>query len=116
MNIDTQARGFVLTPALRSTVNQEAQAVFMELTGTVHLQVRLFDVNGPRGGADKGCLVTAHLSRSRRVLVASALDEDLYRAIPHAFEKLRRALSSTLSRDRTQRRRPRALSVRDFPV
>jgi putative sigma-54 modulation protein len=108
MNIDTQARGFVLTQALRSAVSREAQAVFMGLTGAVHLQVRLFDVNGPRGGADKGCLITAHLGRSRRVLVASALDEDLYCAIPQAFEKLRRAVSSTSSRDRTQRRRARA--------
>src|SRR5512139_3535192 len=98
MNIDTQARGFVLTQALRSAVSREAQTAFMGLTGAIHLQVRLFDVNGPRGGADKGCLSTAHVRRSRRVLVASALDEDLYCAIPHAFAKLRRALSSTVSR------------------
>jgi ribosome-associated translation inhibitor RaiA len=78
--------------------------------------VRLFDVNGPRGGADKGCLITAHLTRSRRVLVASALHEDLYGAIPHAFEKLRRALSSTLSRHRTQRRRARAFAAGHSPV
>ena len=69
------------------------------------LQVRLFDVNGTRGGIDKGCLVTLHLSREKRVLVATELDSDLYRAIPSAFNKLRRAVGAAVRRTRSLRRR-----------
>jgi ribosome-associated translation inhibitor RaiA len=67
-------------------------------------------LNGARGGIDKGCLVTLHLSGERRALVATELDADLYRAIPAAFDKLRRAVGQTAHRTRTLRRRPSSLA------
>lgn len=109
MNLDLQARGFILTPALEAAVRRELRTL-TSLDGASWLQVRLFDVNGARGGIDKGCLVTLHLSGERRVLVATELDADLYRAIPAAFDKLRRAVGQTAHRTRTLRRRPSSLA------
>jgi putative sigma-54 modulation protein len=104
MNIDVQARGFSLTEGIQTAIHRET-AQLTGVDGAHRLQVRLFDVNGKRGGIDKGCLVTLHLSREKRVLAATALDSDLYRAIPSAFNKLRRALGAALRRARVLRRR-----------
>jgi ribosome-associated translation inhibitor RaiA len=104
MNLDVQARGFTLTQSLFAAVRRET-APLSRLGATHRLRVRLFDVNGTRGGIDKGCLVTLHLSGDKRVLVATDLDADLYRAIPSAFEKLRRALGASSRRTRALRRR-----------
>ncbi|MBN8280778.1 MAG: HPF/RaiA family ribosome-associated protein, partial [Gammaproteobacteria bacterium] len=62
MDFDLQARGFTLTPALAAAARQEARAL-ARLAGDrfLRLQVRLFDVNGRKGGVDKGCLVAARL-------------------------------------------------------
>ena len=103
MNIDLQARGFALTPSLDTAVRREL-AKLGAPRGISRLQVRLFDVNGARGGIDKGCLVTLHWNGERRVITASDLDSDLYRAIPAAFEKLRRSMKSSLRRSRARRR------------
>ena len=105
MNIDVQARGFTLTQALRAAIRRETTDLSSVET-CQRLQVRLFDVNGTRGGIDKGCLVTLHLSGEKRVLVATDLDADLYRAIPAAFDKLRHALAAAARRSRALRRRP----------
>jgi ribosome-associated translation inhibitor RaiA len=106
MNVDLQTRGFTLTRALEAAVRRELQALNALDRGN-RLQVRLFDVNGARGGVDKGCLVTLHLSGKRRVIAATEVDADLYRAIPGAFDKLRRSLQAAAQRARTRRRRDR---------
>ena len=106
MRTDVQSRGFSLTPALRAAVTNEARdfaARFPKLP-TV-LQVRLFDVNGPRGGADKGCLVLARVGRGARVVVATEVDSDLYRAIAAAFVKLERGTDAALGRRLSMRHR-----------
>jgi ribosome-associated translation inhibitor RaiA len=105
MNTDIQARGFTLTDALRSTVEREAQAYanrFPDRLLGVH--VRLFDVNGPRGGADKGCLAYGRFGRGSAVVVATDIAADLYDAIPAAFAKLGRATRNALARRQALRR------------
>jgi ribosome-associated translation inhibitor RaiA len=111
MEIDLQTRGFTLTPALRGAVASEAQhylARFPRLAARLH--VRLFDVNGRRGGIDKGCLVEARIGRRGKVVFASDLDANLYRAVASAFEKLERSTESALARANTvpSGREPRA--------
>ncbi len=114
MQTDVQSRGFSLTPALRAAVDSEVQGFserFPKLATS--LQVRLFDVNGPRGGADKGCLVHARVGRGGRVVVASELDTDLYRAIATAFDKLERGTHTALTRGRAGRNAERDVPLPD---
>ena len=62
MRIDVQARGFSLTDSLLGAVERRAadfRTAFPDLQPQI--QVRLFDVNGQRGGIDKGCLLHARL-------------------------------------------------------
>jgi putative sigma-54 modulation protein len=106
MHTDIQSRGLTLTPALRAAVDHEARSFadrFPKLTKS--LEVRLFDVNGQRGGLDKGCIVLTRVGQGGLIVVASDLDSDLYRAIPAAFDKLERSTRKVLSRGRTLRAR-----------
>ena len=105
MNTDIHARGFALTTALREAVERQVEDLRQRQSRRLGpLAVRLFDVNGTRGGPDKGCLVHARLERSGSVVVATEVDVDLYRAIDHAFAKLRRGLRTALARGRSSRR------------
>jgi ribosome-associated translation inhibitor RaiA len=106
MRIDIQARGFTLTPALGAAVRRAARHA-ADRTGddALSLRVRLFDVNGVRGGVDKGCIVAARIGRLRRTTITTSFSDDLYRAIASAFEKLERRLLASTHRVHTLRRR-----------
>jgi len=105
MRIDVQARGFSLSEALLTAVEERAEhfrLAFPELQPQI--QVRLFDVNGDHGGPDKGCELHARLGIRGRTIVTSDVDADLYRAIAAAFVRLDRAARHQLRR-RYRRRR-----------
>ena len=105
MKIDIASRGFALSPALRERVETEAGEFQRQFPQAFQaLLVRLSDINGTRGGPDKGCLIHARLGRYRISVVASEIDADLYRAIPAAFLKLERGVRSALQRQRASRR------------
>jgi putative sigma-54 modulation protein len=105
MNTDVHARGFTLTEALRAAVEREAADLHRRLPERIGaVSVRLFDANGTRGGADKGCLVHLRLAGSGAAVVASHLDADLYAAIARAFAKLHRGARGALERRRAPRR------------
>ncbi len=106
MQVSIVARGFSLTEALRHAVEQEARAFANGFATRVwQVSVRLYDVNGRRGGHDKACLVQARMGKDMATLVATDIDEDMYRAIASAFVKLERGARSALTRSRTLRRR-----------
>ena len=104
MKIDVHARSFRLTESLRQAVHREiarlAQAVG---AGITRVSVRLFDVNGLRGGPDKGCLVHAQFTDGSSI-VGSDVDADLYRSVPAAFEKVLRGRRMNRARRHTLRR------------
>lgn len=105
MKIDIQARSFSLTDSLRATVLNEARQYQTEFPDKLHsLNVRLFDINGVRGGVDKGCLVFARIGRRQATVVATEIDSDLYRAITTAFARLNRGTRHSLNRNRRLRR------------
>ena len=90
MKIDVQARHFTLSGPLRAAVQRQIDRLVQALGPRItRISVRLFDVNGLRGGPDKGCLVHAHFADGLTI-VASDVDGDLYRSVPSAFEKVLR--------------------------
>ena len=68
------------------------------------ITVRITDVNGPRGGIDKRCKITAELIASAPLVVESASD-DAYDAVGLAASRLGHTAARTLGR---RRRAPRA--------
>jgi ribosome-associated translation inhibitor RaiA len=104
MKVDVQARRFTLTESLSNAVHREISRLAQALGGGItRVSVRLFDVNGLRGGPDKGCLVSAQFADGTSI-VGSDVDADLYRSVATAFEKVLRSRRMNRARRFTLRR------------
>ena len=57
------------------------------------VSVSLTDVNGPRGGIDKKCLVAVRLERPPRVIVIEDVDADAAVVVSRAAERTARAVA-----------------------
>lgn len=102
MKIDIQARDFSLTDALRSHV--ERRLGFAMSCCNDHIQrveIRLSDINGPRGGADKRCRLRVVLSGMPDVLIED-IEADLYVAINRATDRAGRTLVRKLGRQQAR--------------
>jgi len=64
--------------------------------------LRMDDVNGPRGGADKRCQIVARIAPWGDFRV-EGLDGDLYGAIDRAADRLDRAVAREIERRREMR-------------
>lgn len=104
MKIDIQGRDFEITEALRHYI--ERRLSFSLNSWQAYIQrilVRLTDINGPRGGADKCChiqLVTAQIND----IVIEDIQANPYVAIDRASGRAGRTLSRRLSRRRDKYR------------
>lgn len=98
MQIDIQARHFPLTDALRS--HAERRLRFALTCCADHIQrvvMRLSDINGPRGGADKRCHLQVVLAGLPDVIIED-IEADLYVAIDRACDRAGRTLVRKLGR------------------
>lgn len=100
MHIDIQARGFELTDGLREhTMRRLSFATDWARDEVRRVTVRLSDINGPRGGEDKRCLIQIPLT-GRADIVIDELDSDLYVAIDKAIGRIERVLTKQIERAR----------------
>jgi hypothetical protein len=84
--------------ALREEALQRVRFVLRRLGAVVpRAKVMFTDINGPRGGVDKHCLLEVKTEKSG-VLVISALASDWRTALDEGLERLVRALTRTLHR------------------
>lgn len=60
------------------------------------LTVRVTDLNGPRGGVDKKCLIAIRLRSPRRVIVIEDVDADATVAINRAAERAARTVARAI--------------------
>lgn len=98
MRIDIQARGFDLTEGLREhTVRRLQFALGWSNHDVRAVTVRLFDVNGPRGGEDKRCRIQVAFPGTPNVVIEDT-EADLYVAIDRAAERAERAVVRRLER------------------
>jgi ribosomal subunit interface protein len=107
MQIDIQARNFSLTKALRSHIKRRLK--FALSTRNDHIQrinVRLSDINGPRGGEDKCCHIQVVLPQLADVVIEDT-EADMYAAIDRAADRAGRTVGRRLSRKRDIDRTPR---------
>jgi len=103
MRIEIQARGFELTEALRAHAQRRLQFALDRSGREVrNVNVRLSDINGPRGGNDKRCAIQISLGEQK--LVVEDTKADLYLAIDRAVERCKRVLSKRLARLREHHR------------
>lgn len=106
MHIDIRAQGFSLTQGLRDYVMKRLAYAFSHGDASItRLRVSLSDINGPRGGADKRCLIEVRLKQAPAVVIED-VEADLYVAIERAAERAGRALARRLERGRPVRGLP----------
>jgi len=111
MQIDIQARDFTLTNALRVHIDRRLGFALSNRDSHIqHIIIRLSDVNGPRGGADKCCHIQVVLPKLSDVVIEDT-EVDLYVAIDRAVERAGRTVDRRLSR---QRDNARSSSKRDI--
>ena len=104
MQIDIQTRNFSLTPALRSHVERRLGYALSSRDDHIQrVQVRLSDINGPRGGADKNCSIQVFLAHLPDVVIEDT-EVDLYTAIYRAADRAGRTVGRRISRQRDMSR------------
>lgn len=100
MQIDIQSRKFSLTRALRVHVERRLKFIAGGRYEKIkRVLVRLSDINGPRGGNDKCCLIQVKLSGQPDLVIADNRS-DLYQAIDRASARVGPAVSRRLKRQR----------------
>lgn len=102
--MDIQCHGFLSTESLREHVEHRFQFALTRFSDRiVRISVQLSDINGPRGGVDKRCLILVEL-RGLPALLVKDTETDLYVAIDRASKRVERALVRHL-------RRPDSLAI-----
>ncbi len=104
MQIDIQARNFSLTKALVGHIKRRLSFALSSHDEHIQrVQVRLSDINGPRGGADKCCHIQVMLTRFATVVVKDT-ETNLYTAISRAASRTSRTVGRQLKKKRISKR------------
>lgn len=100
MQIDIQTRDFLLTSGLRTHVERRVQFSLSRFRDRLRrIDVRLSDLNGPRGGVDKRCRMMLRLQGMPDIVVDDT-EADMYAAIHRSAERAQQTLSRQLARAR----------------
>jgi len=104
MRIDIHAMSFELTPAIEEHARERVvQSLGSSAQRIDNALVRLSDINGTHGGADKRCRIVLSVPQSPDI-VAEAVRSDLYAAIDQASDKIKETVRRRIQRRRTLRR------------
>jgi ribosome-associated translation inhibitor RaiA len=103
MELSIKTHGLDLSDPLKAYTERRLRASLgafvRQLDG---VEVRLGDINGPRGGVDKRCAIRVILRRFG-IVFARAAGANVYSTVDHAAARIRSAVSRTLSRRRARR-------------
>ena len=107
MQIHIQSQGFILTDSLREHAERRLRFGLTHAGDHVRrVEMRLSDINGPRGGADKRCSIVVALESLPDVVIED-VENDLYVAIDRAADRSSRAVARCLERKREHVAGPR---------
>ncbi len=98
MKIEIQARDFPMTDALRNHAERRLRFALASLDDYIQrIVIRLSDINGPRGGADKRCQLQLVLDGMQNVVIKDT-QADMYAAIARSADRARRTLVRRVGR------------------
>jgi ribosome-associated translation inhibitor RaiA len=101
MKISIRFLGLPPSDAVRWFVERQAVHHLSRFGHEVQaVEVRMRDVNGPRGGEDMECTVIAKGSRIRSAAI-SELSGDMYQSVATAIARLARTVARSLERARS---------------
>lgn len=103
MKIEMRESSVEISGPLAEHVERQLEPVRRRLADRVdRVVVRLVDLNGPKGGDDKRCRVTATLRAPVGTLIGEAVDADAYVAVRQAVARLEARIGRLLRRARTR--------------
>lgn len=98
MEVEVQARGLSAAPFLRQHARQRMKSALGCFRYSVHtVSVRLGDINGPRGGADKLCRIVVRLKNSSLVVIEE-LGDDIFQVIDKVADRVHQSVSRQVGR------------------
>ncbi len=106
VNISTtiSARGFTTTAALKDYIGRRLNFAFDRFAPRIRrVQVRLSDINGPRGGSDKRCQLVVAMGDLPAIVVEDT-SSDLYMAIDRSIGRAVHAVGRNVVRRRERGR------------
>jgi putative sigma-54 modulation protein len=104
VRIDVRFRGLEPSHALREHASRKIQFHMSRFGEEVtSVQVRISDVNGPKGGLDKLCQLAVRGRRLPGDVLIEDLSADAYSAVDMAVERAGRAVGRNLERVRSPR-------------
>lgn len=105
MKIEVRASNVPISEPLALHIVQRLKFALRRYASRVeHVVVRLVDLNGPKGGPDKRCTLSAQLSSPGERLLAAAIDADAYVAVSQAAARLDARASRVIRRARESSR------------
>lgn len=109
MQIAIHANDFKMTEGIRDHIDRKLRFALERIRLHVKsVSIRLGDVNGPKGGRDKRCLLTVSLTNTQEVVVDDT-QADMYQAIDSALRRLSRVAKRKI--DRVKKRNRQATKV-----
>ena len=116
MSIEIRSKDFSITDAIREHARRRLDFALDSFAidryrNVRRLVMRLGDLNGPKGGVDKFCRITAEVGKS--TLVVEDTDSNLYSAISNAARRFAQRASRQLARNHRLTARTR-ISSPDF--
>lgn len=103
--IDIQVQNFSLTEAMESHIKNKLEPMHHHFGDRIlNTHVHLSDVNGPKGGENKHCLIHVELQKLPTVVIEDT-EESLYTAIDNCSHRAERAVRKTLERQQTLARK-----------
>ena len=103
--LSIHTKGFSLTGALKARVSERINLIIGNVGHPITaIDVRLSDINGPRGGVDKKCNIRIKLSGQPSIIVTD-IQHDMYYAIDRAASRAMRAVRRQLSQRLSGRNR-----------
>ncbi len=98
MQVLVNSGSFVVTDAIDERARAEAEEAMSRFRDRVtRVEVHVDDVNGPKSGIDKRCMMEVRLAGQPPIAVEHQA-ENLYEAITGAARKLERAVGNRLGR------------------
>ncbi len=111
MQIDIQARHFSLTDALRNHAERKLRFTLTSCDDYIQkIVMRISDINGPRGGADKHCHVQVVLAGLPDIVIEDT-EVNMYVAINRAVARAGRTLMRKIGRHQSRLKQRQALIV-----
>ena len=104
MQIAIQAHGFPPTDTLEMHIQDRIRFTFSRVTNRVRrVLVKLSDINGPRGGVDKRCLIEVRIDGLSSTVIQD-VQNDLHIAIDRAAGRAARSVLRRLQTKNSKRR------------